>query len=1543
MRAGWLLPLALLAAPRGSGAATCANPATGECTACGACCADLSDAACDACVAGHCGRHVCAPAEACNVCDGCCEPYLTEQRDCDACVNATCVAASTRFSCASHGTADSPLACSQDCLDSCAWTFPPTLSAPCLEKCTVSPLLWFVLIGFVTRVLDYAVDAAWMAVTGTGGEQEQHAGAIRRCLCRLCRCAKYEKLDEDEDAASQLERGASVAASTSAVAERLETMGMLRSAAAERAESLVKQGYTTVGEFEELSREDLEAQGGFAKGDLRKVATFRARGRWRKVAAATAVHRAYHEAHILSRLEPEPEPQSELPTTEEEMIEALWRRYSGGADAMCREQHAHFRNDMGATLTDDEWANVLEELETNEATGIRRANWALRYSKLGRDAKGGWMSMMFNLDRDPAWIEQSEQAEHWQGQLDQYREHQQTRMEPMRPRIEALWRRYSGGAEAMGRQQYAEFGKDMGWGTLTDEQWAKQLEHLETDEATGIRHANFELLYSKHGRDAKEHWEQSEKMEAMRPKIEALWRRYSGGAEAMGREQYAEFEKDMGMGTLTDEQWARELRLLETDEATGIRRANFELWYSKYGGDAEKHWRFMMFHLDREPAWIEQSGQAEYWREQLGPYREQLQKWMEPMRSRIEALWRRYAGGSEAMGREQYAEFGKDIGWGTLTDERWAKELERMEADEVTGIRHANFELIYSKYGGDAGGDWAKSEKMTAMQPKIEALWRRYSGGAEAMGREQHAEEWKDSGVTLTDEEWAEELGRLETDEATGIRHANFELRYSKHDRDAVRQWMLMMFCLDRDSTWIEQSGQADYWQEQLRPYREEQRKRMEAMRPKIDALWTRYSGGVGTMSREQFAEHCKDVDNNPSITDEDWVMVLELLETDEATGIRRANFELIYSKYGEDAEEQWEKSEKMEAMRPKIEALWRRYSGGVEAMGREQYAEYWQHMGMGTLTDEMWAKVLEHLETDEATGIRRATFELDYSKYGEDAVLQWRLMMFRLDRDPAWIERSGQAEYWHELLNGYRADLRKRMEQMMPKIEALWTRYSGGSEAMGHEQYAEFLKDIGMALTDEKWANVLRLLETDAATGIRRAHFELGYSKCGDDAKATWAKSEKMRAMRPKIEALWRRYSGGAEAMGREQFAEYDQDMGSGALTDEMWAQALELLEADEATGIRHANFELGYSKLDLDAEEHWEQSERMAAARPKIEALWWRYLGGVEAMGREQYAEFEKDMGGGTLTDEMWAKVLEHLETDEATGIRHANFELHYSKLDLDAEKHWRAMMAHFRADVAWVEHSGRVDYWRAQFEQYQASFSSFTMEALCSSGSSWTRAAELNGHRRCGALAIGLLRALLWHAVQPVAYFLTFSAYMDELDRAQRFFGWGVVVWEALYLLLVLACTWANPAFLLVDVGASVRDTWFGGFGFLSLYVLAPEKFVAMALFSEGGLGPDLWPYALYGLALLDMCGLGALGAGLGSGNLPPALAVGYSVTALAAFWLPGLATAQIVKENIDAEPEHKLVVKVFLVAAPLAFGVPLLCGLWGEGAGSTSGSL
>ena len=66
------------------------------------------------------------------------------------------------------------------------------------------------------------------------------------------------------------------------------------------------------------------------------------------------------------------------------------------------------------------------------------------------------------------------------------------------------------------------------------------------------------------------------------------------------------------------------------------------------------------------------------------------------------------------------------------------------------------------------------------------------------------------------------------------------------------------------------------------------------------------------------------------------------------------------------------------------------------------------------------------------------------------------------------------------------------------------------------------------------------------------------------------------------------------------------------------------------------------------------------------------------------------------------------------------------------------------------------------------------------------------------------------------------------------------------------------------------------------------------------------------------------MAALGAGLGAGGLPPALAVGYSVTALAALAFIGLLTT--------SDDKEKKVAAFGAVLAAAAFGVPLGLGLW-----------
>ena len=111
--------------------------------------------------------------------------------------------------------------------------------------------------------------------------------------------------------------------------------------------------------------------------------------------------------------------------------------------------------------------------------------------------------------------------------------------------------------------------------------------------------------------------------------------------------------------------------------------------------------------------------------------------------------------------------------------------------------------------------------------------------------------------------------------------------------------------------------------------------------------------------------------------------------------------------------------------------------------------------------------------------------------------------------------------------------------------------------------------------------------------------------------------------------------------------------------------------------------------------------------------------------------------------------------------------------------------------------------------------------------------------------------------------------------------------MAVREALYFLSTVLCLWVNPAFLLVNMGATVRSDQEGdnpnkpvdisrGYGFLTMYVVAPEKFVSMAL-----LGLKDWSLGfVYGSIVFDLCGVAALGAGLGDGRLPLALGVGYS---------------------------------------------------------------
>ena len=105
-----------------------------------------------------------------------------------------------------------------------------------------------------------------------------------------------------------------------------------------------------------------------------------------------------------------------------------------------------------------------------------------------------------------------------------------------------------------------------------------------------------------------------------------------------------------------------------------------------------------------------------------------------------------------------------------------------------------------------------------------------------------------------------------------------------------------------------------------------------------------------------------------------------------------------------------------------------------------------------------------------------------------------------------------------------------------------------------------------------------------------------------------------------------------------------------------------------------------------------------------------------------------------------------------------------------------------------------------------------------------------------------------------LQPPLYFFVLWQSAALIDPLQLDLGIAVSVREAGYLITTLACCWANPSFLLVNVAASVReiqtlrpdllhfpfkDAQAEALLCLLGYVVAPEKYVGFALFLEGGL--------------------------------------------------------------------------------------------------------
>ena len=103
-----------------------------------------------------------------------------------------------------------------------------------------------------------------------------------------------------------------------------------------------------------------------------------------------------------------------------------------------------------------------------------------------------------------------------------------------------------------------------------------------------------------------------------------------------------------------------------------------------------------------------------------------------------------------------------------------------------------------------------------------------------------------------------------------------------------------------------------------------------------------------------------------------------------------------------------------------------------------------------------------------------------------------------------------------------------------------------------------------------------------------------------------------------------------------------------------------------------------------------------------------------------------------------------------------------------------------------------------------------------------------------RNTSARVVGFLRLVLWHWLQPLAYFFAVLAYVDELTGLQLWLAAIVAVREVIYVVLCVVGLAVNPAYLLVDTA----ETWRRRFAptaiaFSLLFVLSPEKFVWLAV--------------------------------------------------------------------------------------------------------------
>ena len=180
------------------------------------------------------------------------------------------------------------------------------------------------------------------------------------------------------------------------------------------------------------------------------------------------------------------------------------------------------------------------------------------------------------------------------------------------------------------------------------------------------------------------------------------------------------------------------------------------------------------------------------------------------------------------------------------------------------------------------------------------------------------------------------------------------------------------------------------------------------------------------------------------------------------------------------------------------------------------------------------------------------------------------------------------------------------------------------------------------------------------------------------------------------------------------------------------------------------------------------------------------------------------------------------------------------------------------------------------------------------------SWYSARDELGLNTCGATLISMIRLFFWHWLQPLLYGVVLFAYWNLLVDAQKILGLIVGGREALYWFMTVMALYRNPSYLLVDLKATWNGktrsatsfTTFGPWFQVTLYVLAPEKYVAISLVKRNRC-EELVGGILIGafLPLLDLAGMVAFCWAFAVHNVFVPMIIGYSVTMIAALFFLG----------------------------------------------------